>query len=122
MASKRLIFLATADPAVDSSPVVAAYLLAAAATSAGLEAEVRLASQAVLVADPGYVATVQGSIRLREQVDGARTRGAAVSACPASVDALGVLAEQLEAIGARPRPCADVRTEVADGRSTVVDL
>lgn len=122
MSRKRLIFFVTADPAVDSSAVVAAYQLAAAATEAGLDAEVRLAGDAVLVADPGYVATVAGSITLRDRVDRAAATRITVSACPESVDAHGILDEQLQAIGARPRPTSEILEEVADGRSALVGI
>ena len=120
MARKKLIFFVASDPAAKSSPVTAAYRFAGAAAAADLEAEVRLAGDAVLVADPAYVATVDGSEALRERVDRAVTDGVDVSVCPRSVDSRGIRGDQLAAIGARPRQLSDILTEVADGRSVLV--
>lgn len=120
MARKKLIFFVASDPAAESSPVAAAYRFAGAAAAADLEAEVRLAGDAVLVADPAYVATVDGSEALRARVDRAVTDGVDVSVCPRSVDSRGIRGDQLAAIGARPRNLSDILTEVADGRSVLV--
>ncbi|MPZ64413.1 MAG: hypothetical protein GEU83_02405 [Pseudonocardiaceae bacterium] len=46
----RLIFFASADPATDPKPVWSAYHFANVASQAGLDAEVRLAGDAVRVA------------------------------------------------------------------------
>jgi sulfur relay (sulfurtransferase) complex TusBCD TusD component (DsrE family) len=121
MARKRLIFLVTADPAADPSPVVTAYRFARAAASARLEAEVRLAGDAVLVADAAYVATVPGAESLREQLDAAAHR-VAVTACPQAAGANGIHPDQLSAISARPRPLAEILVEVAEGSSVLVHL
>jgi intracellular sulfur oxidation DsrE/DsrF family protein len=59
---------------------------------------------------------------LRERVDGAASDGIEVSVCPRSVDAHGIRDEQVAAIGARPRPLADILVEVAEGRSVLVYL
>ena len=122
MASRKLIFFVTTDPAVQAGPVIAAYVLADAALSAGIEAEVRLAADAVLVADPGYVATVHGSGRLRHGLDRAVARGVETTVCPEAVDAHGIPDEQLIGIGASRRPLADIRAEVDEDRSVVVPL
>ncbi|MGH9226894.1 MAG: DsrE family protein [Acidimicrobiales bacterium] len=122
MARKRLIFFTAADPAAEASPVGTAYRFASAAAAADLEAEVRLAGDAVLVADPAYVATVEGSETLRERVDGAAANGVRVSVCPRSIEARGIREDQVAAIGARPRPLSEILVEVAEGRSVLVHL
>lgn len=50
MARRRLIFFVSADPRKDASPAWSAYHFAEVAAGAGLEAEVRLAGDAVRVA------------------------------------------------------------------------
>jgi hypothetical protein len=50
---KRLIFFASADPEADPKPVWSAYHFANVAGEAGLDAEVRLAGDAVRVAKDG---------------------------------------------------------------------
>ena len=57
---RRLIFFATADPGTDPDPAWRAYHFAEVAAEAGLDAEVRLAGDAVKVAKTGCVA---GSVR-----------------------------------------------------------
>lgn len=54
-ARRRLIFFTTADPAVDPGPAGQAYHFAAVATRTGLDAEVRLAGDAVRLARPDGV-------------------------------------------------------------------
>ncbi len=120
MRRKRLIFFVTADPGADPSPVDTAYHFANAAAAANLDAEVRLAGDAVLIADPAYVATVDGAQSLRERVDAAADRHVDVSVCPRSVDARGIRQDQLTSLGARPRPLSEVLVEVAEGRSVLV--
>ncbi len=122
MSRKKLIFFVAADPAAEASSVVAAYRFANAAVAADLEAEVRLAGDAVLVADPAYVATVAGSETLRERVDDAVKQHVEVSVCPRSVGARGIRDEQVAAIGARPRPLSEILVEVAEGTSVLVHL
>lgn len=61
MTRKRLIFFSGADPRTDPRPTGQAYHFAAVAARAGLEAEVRLAGDAVRVAQPdGVAATPEG--------------------------------------------------------------
>ena len=115
MERKRLIFFTTADPATDASPVGAAYRFATTAAATGLDAEVRLAGDAVLVADPAYVAEA-----LRARVDEAAGTAVNVSVCPRSTAARGIRDDQLGAIGARPRPLSEILVEVAEGRSVLV--
>lgn len=52
---RKLIFFAAADPRANPKPAWSAYHFAATAARAGLQAEVRLAGDAVLVAKPGAV-------------------------------------------------------------------
>jgi sulfur relay (sulfurtransferase) complex TusBCD TusD component (DsrE family) len=116
--AKKLIFFVAADPTVEASPVGQAYHFAAAAAAAHLDAEVRLAGDAVLVADPAYV----GSEGLRERVDAAASSGVDVTVCPRSTAARGIRDDQLAAIGARPRPLSEILTEVAEGTSVLVHI
>lgn len=51
MARRKLIFFTTSDPAADPGGLFRAYHFAGVAASAGLEAEVRLAGEAVTVID-----------------------------------------------------------------------
>lgn len=50
---KRLIFFASADPEANPKPIWSAYHFANVASGAGLDAEVRLAGDAVRVAKDG---------------------------------------------------------------------
>ncbi len=52
MTRKRLVFFAAADPRSNPRPVWSAYHFATVASGAGLEAEVRLAGDAVRIAQP----------------------------------------------------------------------
>ncbi|MEW6154626.1 MAG: DsrE family protein [Actinomycetota bacterium] len=118
----RLIFFVSVDPATDAMAVASAFRLAATAAGAELAAEVRLAGAAVLVADPAYAATVPDAERLRAEIDGSARSGATVSVCPRSVQARGITADQVAALGARPRPLTEILTEVATGQSFLVHL
>lgn len=122
MPRKRLIFFVTADPAADPSPIAAAYHFASAAAAAHLDAEVRLAGDAVLVADPAYVASVDRSEALRERVDAAADGHLDITVCPRSVDARGIRHDQLTGIGARPRPLSEILVEVAEGTSVLIHM
>lgn len=122
MGRRKLIFFVATDPATNPSPVAEAYEWASAAAAAHVATEVRLAGDAVLVADPAYVATLRQCRLLRERIDGAATDGVAVSACPTSVDSRGIHEDQLLAIGARRRPLGDILDEVADGKSVLVHV
>jgi sulfur relay (sulfurtransferase) complex TusBCD TusD component (DsrE family) len=120
MTRMKLIFFVGANPASEGGRVAAAYRLAAAAADAELDAEVRLAGDAVLAADPAFVATVPGADELRARIDAAGGRRLAVSVCPRSVERRGINPEQVAAIGGRPRPLSDILIEVAEGRSHLV--
>ncbi len=70
MERKRLIFFASADTRTNSLPTEKAYHFASVAAGAGLDAEVRLAGDAVRVAQPdGLPATPEGEA-LREKSRG----------------------------------------------------
>lgn len=122
MERKKLIFLTACDPAADASSVSAAYQFAEAAAAAGVKAEVRLAGNAVLIADSAYVATLDGSAALQGRIDGAVNNRIDVSVCQRSVQARGIRPDQIAAIGAHSRPLADILIEVAEGRSVLVNV
>ena len=122
MDRKRLIFFVGANPAVDAGRLAAAYRFATAAISADIDAEVRLAGDAVLAADPAFVATVEGADDLRDRIDRASGEGVRISVCPKSTESRGINDEQVAAIGAYARPLTDILTEVAEGRSVLVHV
>jgi len=64
-AHRRLIFFTTADPEVDPGPAGQAYHFAAVAARTGLDAEVRLAGDAVRLARPDGVAPTPAGQALR---------------------------------------------------------
>ncbi|MFN2556339.1 MAG: hypothetical protein ABR592_05605 [Nitriliruptorales bacterium] len=68
MTRMKLIFFASADPAVDPKPTWSAYHFAEVASRAGLEAEVRLAGDAVRVALPDVIAATPQGDELRGKV------------------------------------------------------
>ena len=73
MSRRKLIFFTRADPAVDPGPAALAYHFATVAARAGLEAEVRLAGDAVKVALPDGIAATSPGDELRAKVpEGAR--------------------------------------------------
>ena len=122
MRRMKLIFFVGANPATDAGPLSAAYRFASAAAVADVDAEVRLAGDAVLAADPAFVATVRGAADLRSRIDRAHKRGVDVSVCPQSTERCGINDEQVAAIGARARPLSEILVEVAEGRSVLVHL
>ncbi|MGF1664663.1 MAG: hypothetical protein ACFCVC_00160 [Acidimicrobiia bacterium] len=69
MERRKLIFFTSADPTIDPAALVRAYHFANVAGKAGLQAEVRLAADAVkaakpeLLADTGLGADVRAQIR-----------------------------------------------------------
>lgn len=71
---RKLIFFASADPGSNPDPAWEAYHFAGVAAQAGLEAEVRLAGDAVKVALPDGVAA---SVRGRELMEKVLTGGGA---------------------------------------------
>jgi len=68
MSRRKLIFFAGADTRTDPGPSWSAYHFATVATNAGLEAEVRLAGDAVRLAQPGGIEESEQGDRLRQKV------------------------------------------------------
>ena len=68
MSRRKLIFFTTADPEVDPGPVTQAYHFATVAAQTGLEAEVRLAGDAVKAALPDGIAATRRGDDLRTKV------------------------------------------------------
>ena len=68
MSRRKLIFFAGADPRTDPRPSWSAYHFATVAAGAGLEAEVRLAGDAVRLAQPGGIAEGDQGDQLRQKV------------------------------------------------------
>ncbi len=120
MDPKSLVFFVTTDPRTDPGPARLAYHFAAVAARAGLEAEVRLAGDAVKVALLVDGAEDSALVELQDKVRAGASGQYRVSLCPVSVGTRGVSEEQVARIGGRPRPLADILTEVADGRSTLI--
>lgn len=65
MPRKKLIFFTAADPRTDPGPAWSAYHFAEVAARTGLNAEVRLAGDAVRLAQPGGVADTDRGRELR---------------------------------------------------------
>ena len=65
---RKLIFFTTADPRTGTDALFRAYHFAAVAGSAGLEAEVRLAGEAVSVADLGVVPDTEMGRDVRQKI------------------------------------------------------
>ena len=68
MPRRKLIFFAAADPRDNPRPSWSAYHFATVASGAGLEAEVRLAGDAVRLAQPGGIAESEPGDQLRVKV------------------------------------------------------
>ena len=68
MTRRKLIFFARADPSVDPIPAEMAYHFATVAAQAGLEAEVRLAGDAVQATAPDGIAADPAGDALRAKV------------------------------------------------------
>lgn len=65
---RKLIFFVSSDPGVNPGPAWSAYHFATVASQAGLEAEVRLAGDAVKAALPNAIADSLQGRQLREKV------------------------------------------------------
>ncbi len=118
----RLIFFASSDPAAVPKPIWSAFHFAQAAARAGLEAEVRLAGDAVTVARQDGWADTEPGADLREKIAAGATLGYTISMCPNSSRARGISEAQIEQFGAVPRPLGDILTETAAGRCNLVYL
>ena len=67
MARRKLIFFTSADPRANPNPAWSAYHFAKVAGEAGLDAEVRLAGDAVRLAQPGGIAESPKGHELRDK-------------------------------------------------------
>ena len=72
-ARRRLVFFTTADPRTDPGPAGQAYHFAAVAARSGLDAEVRLAGDAVRLAREDGVADTPAGRALRARATEAAT-------------------------------------------------
>ena len=68
MPRRKLIFFSAADPRTNPRPSWSAYHFANVAADTGLEAEVRLAGDAVRLAKPDGIADTEQGDQLREKV------------------------------------------------------
>ncbi|HET7487002.1 MAG TPA: hypothetical protein VFJ85_03680 [Acidimicrobiales bacterium] len=68
MSRRKLIFFASTDPQEDTRPAWTAYHFAGVAAGAGLEAEVRLAGDAVRLAKAGGIPDTGRGAELRTKV------------------------------------------------------
>jgi predicted peroxiredoxin len=68
MPRRKLIFFAAADTRTDPVPAWSAYHFATVATNAGLEVEVRLAGDAVRLAQPDGIGDTEQGDKLRRKV------------------------------------------------------
>lgn len=69
MQRKHLVFFASADPRSNPGPAWSAYHFATVASRAGLDAEVRLAGDAVRVAQPDGIEDSDRGEELRAKVE-----------------------------------------------------
>jgi hypothetical protein len=69
MVRKHLVFFTSADPRSNPGPAWSAYHFATVAARAGLEAEVRLAGDAVRVAQPDGILDSDRGNELRAKVE-----------------------------------------------------
>ena len=76
---RKLIFFTTADPRTQIDALFRAYHFASVASSAGLEAEVRLAGEAVAVADLDVIPDTEMGRDVRHWVAGGTSAPFAVS-------------------------------------------
>ena len=79
MTRRKLIFFTTADPRTDIDALFRAYHFATVASSAGLDAEVRLAGEAVSVADLDAIPDTEMGRDVRQRVAAGRDAPFAVS-------------------------------------------
>ena len=79
MTRRKLIFFTTADPRTDTDALFRAYHFATVASSAGLDAEVRLAGEAVSVADLDVIPDTEMGRDVRQRVAAASDAPFAVS-------------------------------------------
>ena len=103
---KTLVFFVGTDPEVDPGPLQTAQHFAAIAAGAGLPAQLRLAAR---------------SVRRLADVP-AQPQGVEVTVCPRAIEKYDISRDQVDAIGGRVRPLAEILTEVAEGRSVLIPV
>ncbi|GAC1542625.1 MAG: hypothetical protein NVS2B7_15880 [Herpetosiphon sp.] len=79
MERRKLIFFTNSDPSDDPRHARAAYHLATVAARAGLEAEVRLAGDAVKIALPNMIPNTEVGNDLRQKVEQGDRAGYVIS-------------------------------------------
>jgi sulfur relay (sulfurtransferase) complex TusBCD TusD component (DsrE family) len=99
-----------------------AYHFALVAHRSGLEAEVRLAGDAVDILKDGGIPDPGSSKRLLTYMNEAVETGLFVSVWPRCVDARAVSDDDIRRWGAVRRKLRDILTEVAEGSSELVYL
>ena len=72
---RKLIFFTTADPRVDPGALFRAYHFANVAAGSGLDAEVRLAGDAVTAADPSILPDTDLGRDVRSRIEAAASDG-----------------------------------------------
>jgi hypothetical protein len=121
MTRRKLVFFPAADPRSNPRPVWSAYHFATVASGAGLEAEVRLAGDAVRIAQPDGVEDTSTGEEARHKA----LQGAPPTSSPFDRRAwtpVSVSKVQMNSIGGVRSSLADILTEVADGRSEFIYL
>ncbi|MDP1850071.1 MAG: hypothetical protein Q8K79_19955 [Solirubrobacteraceae bacterium] len=103
---KTLVFFVGTDPEVDPGPLQTAQHFAAIAAGAGLPAQLRLAAR---------------SVRRLADVP-AQPQGVEVTVCPRAIEKYDISRDQVDAIGGRVRPLAEILTEVAEGTSVLIPV
>ncbi len=79
MERRKLIFFTNSDPAIDPKPAQMAYHFATVAARTGLEAEVRLAGDAVKLALPNAIVATPEGDDLRQKVQFGTSPGYTIS-------------------------------------------
>jgi hypothetical protein len=103
---KTLVFFVGTDTGIDPGPLHTAQHFASVAAGAGLAAEVRLAARA---------ARNLGAVAVPPP-------GVSITVCPRAMAKYGIDDDQVAAIGARPRPLAEILTDVAEGRAVLIPV
>lgn len=123
MDRKKLIFFASSDPDANPNPAWSAYHFAQVAARSELEAEVRLAGDAVRLALPEFSPSSPRSEEVLEKARKAAVEGSfLVSFCPGCVEKHALADEDVESVGGIQRPLGDILTEVAEGRSVLIHM
>ena len=122
MGHRKLIFFTDHSDTISTGPVWTAYYFALVAHRAGLEAEVRLAGDAVDVFKRERTALSDSSDRLTKHMHEAVDSALFISACGGSIVKRQLTDADLQRWGAVPRELSEILTEVAEGRSELIYL